>query len=56
MTFMLDGKQYVVVVGGPTQAAGAGGRGGGRGQAPDGPARPSHLLAFALDGKATLPQ
>jgi len=33
-----------------------GGRGGGRGQAPDGPARPSHLLAYALDGKATLPQ
>src|SRR5262245_25985288 len=62
MTFMLDGKQYIVVAGGPTQAAGAGGRGGGgggRGQAPAAPAapaRPSHLLAFALDGKATLPQ
>jgi quinohemoprotein ethanol dehydrogenase len=59
MTFMLDGKQYIVVAGGPAQAAGAGGRGGGRGQAPAAPAapaRPSHLLAFVLDGKATLPQ
>jgi PQQ-dependent dehydrogenase (methanol/ethanol family) len=62
MTFMLEGKQYIVVAGGPAQAAGAGGRGGGRGQAPappaapSAPARPSHLLAFALDGKATLPQ
>jgi quinohemoprotein ethanol dehydrogenase len=60
MTFMLDGKQYLVVAGGPAQAGG--GRGGaGRGAppaagAPPVPARPSRLVAYVLDGKATLPQ
>jgi len=60
MTFMLDGKQYLVVAGGPAQAGG--GRGGaGRGAppaagAPPAPARPSRLVAYVLDGNATLPQ
>ena len=62
MTFMLDGKQYIAVAGGPTQAAGAGGGrgagGGGRGAgagagrgstaAPAAPPRPSHLLVYIL--------
>jgi PQQ-dependent dehydrogenase (methanol/ethanol family) len=68
MTFMIDGKQYVAVAGGPAQAGG-GGRGGGggggggaaggagaRGAAPAGPVRPSRLVAYVLDGKGTLPQ
>jgi PQQ-dependent dehydrogenase (methanol/ethanol family) len=65
MTFMLDGKQYVAIAGGPPQAAG--GRGAGRGAVPAGgapggapaapaaPAQPSRMLVYMLDGKATLP-
>jgi quinohemoprotein ethanol dehydrogenase len=63
MTFMLDGKQYLVVAGGPAQAGGGRGGGGGAGRgaapapgAPPAPARPSRLVAYVLDGKATLPQ
>ena len=68
MTFMLDGKQYVAIAGGPPQAPGGrggpGGGGGGRGAAPApgaapaapaAPPQPSRLLVYALDGKATLP-
>ncbi len=65
MTFMLDGKQYVAIAGGPPQAGGGrGGPGGGGGRgaapggppaAPAGPPQPSRLLVYALDGKATLP-
>jgi quinohemoprotein ethanol dehydrogenase len=60
MTFMLDGKQYVAIAGGPPQAGGGrGGAGGGRGAAaptaPAAPAQPSRLLVYTLDGKATLP-
>ncbi|HEY4362922.1 MAG TPA: PQQ-binding-like beta-propeller repeat protein [Bryobacteraceae bacterium] len=62
MTFMLDGKQYVAVAGGPPPAPGGGGRGGagggggrGAGGAPAGPAQPSRMLIYAVDGKATLP-
>jgi quinohemoprotein ethanol dehydrogenase len=66
MTFMLDGKQYVSIAGGPPAAPGGGGR-GGPGGAPPGvvappapgapvtPAPPSMLLTFVLDGKAHLP-
>ena len=67
MTFMLDGKQYVSVAGGPPVAPGAG-RGGGNGGNPPGvvappapgappaaPAPPSRLLTFVLDGKMPLP-
>jgi PQQ-dependent dehydrogenase (methanol/ethanol family) len=67
MTFMLDGKQYVAVAGGPAgggRGGGGGGGGGGgngrggQGQAPAAPAAPripSRLLVYTLDGKATLP-
>jgi hypothetical protein len=58
MSFMIDGKQYIVVAGGPPAQAGAtgrgGGGGGGRGAAP-GPVRPSVLLALTLDGTGKLP-
>jgi PQQ-dependent dehydrogenase (methanol/ethanol family) len=63
MTFMLDGKQYVAIAGGPPQVGGGrGGRGpGGPGGAPAGappaaPPQPSRMLVYALDGKATLPE
>jgi quinohemoprotein ethanol dehydrogenase len=52
MTFMIDGKQYIAVSGGPP------GSGMGFGSDPDatpGPRLPSRLLVYALDGKATLP-
>jgi PQQ-dependent dehydrogenase (methanol/ethanol family) len=68
MTFMLDGKQYVAIAGGPPQVGGGrggpGGGGGGRGAAPAPgappaapapPPQPSRLLIYTLDGKATLP-
>ena len=62
MTFMLDGKQYVAIAGGPPPVPGAGGRGGGRGAAPPAPGaapaappQPSRMLVYTLDGKATLP-
>jgi len=70
MTFMLDGKQYVAVAGGPPQAPGRGGfggDGGGRGAvpppatpgappaAPAAPAQPSKMLVFVLDGKPMPP-
>lgn len=59
MTFMLDGKQYVAVAGGPAQAGGGGrgGRGPGAGApaAPAAPPQPSKMLVFVLDGKAPLP-
>jgi quinohemoprotein ethanol dehydrogenase len=43
VTFMLDGKQYITVAGGPPQGA-------GRGGAATAPARPSRLLALVLNG------
>jgi len=52
ITFVIDGKQYIVVSGGPR---GAGGRGGPPGAAPAGPRQPAHLVAFVLDGTAPLP-
>ena len=61
MTFMVDGKQYVAIAGGPPQVGGGrGGRGaaaGGAapGAAPTAPPQPSRLLVYTLDGKATLP-
>jgi quinohemoprotein ethanol dehydrogenase len=56
MTFLLDGKQYVAIAGGPPQTGG--GRGRGAAPAADAvptPPQPSRLLVYALDGKATLP-
>jgi quinohemoprotein ethanol dehydrogenase len=52
MTFMIDGKQYIAVAGGPP------GPGMGFGSEPTaapGPQQPSRLLVYALDGKAKLP-
>ena len=63
MTFMLDGKQYVAIAGGPPQVSG-GGRGGRGAAAPGGPPapaapaappQPSRMLVYTLDGKTTLP-
>jgi hypothetical protein len=67
MTFMLDGKQYVSVAGGPAAVPGGGGRGGPGGAppgvvappaagAPATPAPPSMMLTFVLDGKGELPK
>lgn len=50
-TFMVDGKQYIVVAGGPPGAGGRGGAGGARGGAPATPSAPSKLLFLVLDGK-----
>jgi quinohemoprotein ethanol dehydrogenase len=63
MTFMLDGKQYVAIAGGPAGGGGRGGGGRGAGAptpggppaAPATPPQPSKLLIFELDGKAPLP-
>jgi quinohemoprotein ethanol dehydrogenase len=67
MTFMLDGKQYIALAGGPPGGGGGfgggrGGRGGaganaagGRGNTSAAPAQPSHILVFVLDGNAALP-
>jgi quinohemoprotein ethanol dehydrogenase len=54
ITFLIDGKQYITVSGGPG-GAGQAGRGGAPGAAPAAPTPPAHLLAFVLDGKAPLP-
>jgi len=56
MTFMLDGKQYVAIAGGPPGGGGRGGRVPATGAAPAAPAQPSRLLVYVLDGKATLPE
>jgi quinohemoprotein ethanol dehydrogenase len=55
ITFLIDGKQYITVAGGPARAAGAPAGRGGPGATPAGPAQPGHLLAFVLDGHAALP-
>ncbi|HYV63031.1 MAG TPA: hypothetical protein VE958_10180, partial [Bryobacteraceae bacterium] len=60
MTFMLDGKQYVAISGGPPAppGGGRGGRGAAPAAAPAAPAappQPSRMLVYTLDGKATLP-
>jgi quinohemoprotein ethanol dehydrogenase len=52
MTFMIDGKQYLAVSGGPP---GPGMGFGSESSATPGPKLPSRLLVYALDGKATLP-
>ena len=52
MTFMIDGKQYVAIAGGPANAP------SGFGSEPvetKVPLPPSRLLVYALDGKAKLP-
>ena len=54
VTFMLDGKQYITVAGGPPQAGGRGGQGKGKGapETPAPPPTPSRMLALVLDGAA----
>jgi len=53
ITFMVDGKQYISVAGGPP---GGGAFGGGGGATPAGSTpKPAHLLVLAVDGKAPLP-
>lgn len=54
VTFVIDGKQYITVTGGP-RVVGGFGRGGPPAAAPAGPRQPAHLVAFVLDGKAPLP-
>jgi hypothetical protein len=56
ISFMIDGKQYISVAGGP--AAAPGGAGGGAAKGGDAPApapRPAHLLVLTVDGKAAIP-
>jgi quinohemoprotein ethanol dehydrogenase len=53
ITYMLDGKQYISLMGGTGQAGG-GARGADANPAPP-PVRPK-LLTFVLDGKEPLPQ
>jgi PQQ-dependent dehydrogenase (methanol/ethanol family) len=68
ITFMLDGKQYVALMGGTGQAAGGGGGGGGAAAAAPGAAAPAQaanppanppvrpkLLVLTLDAKGVLP-
>src|SRR5262249_53259783 len=59
MTFLIDGKQYVAIAGGPPATGGGGGRGAGAapagGAAQTGPRIPSRLFLLAGDGKK-LPQ
>jgi hypothetical protein len=61
MTFMLDGKQYVAIAGGPPQTGAGRGRGappaaGAAPASPAAPPQPSRMLVYALDAKATLPE
>lgn len=54
MTFMIDGKQYVAVAGGPSNAPSEFGTEAE--SKPGTPLGPSRLLVYALDGKTTLPK
>jgi quinohemoprotein ethanol dehydrogenase len=61
ISFVIDGKQYISVTGGPEAAGGFGGGGGGGAakggdaKGPAAPPRPAHLLVLAVDGKAPIP-
>jgi quinohemoprotein ethanol dehydrogenase len=58
ISFMIDGKQYISVAGGPAGGGGFGGGGRGAAKAGDAPApppQPAHLLLLTLDGKAPIP-
>jgi len=57
ISFVIDGKQYISVTGGP-EAPGlavGGGAKGGDAKGPAAPPRPAHLLVLAVDGKAPIP-
>lgn len=49
IAFLIDGKQYITVAGGPPGVSAFG-------PPPPGPRKPAHLLAFVLDGKAPMPE
>jgi quinohemoprotein ethanol dehydrogenase len=53
MTFMIDGKQYIAVSGGPSGVVS--GFGNDSTAIPAGAPKQSRLLVYALDGKAALP-
>jgi hypothetical protein len=58
VTYMLDGKQYIVIAGGPIQGGGGGRGAGGPGAAKGGaPVAPpiSRMVALVLDGTKPLP-
>lgn len=61
ISFNIDGKQYIAVMGGPGAppaapgAAPGAGRGAGGAGATPAPARPANLFMLALDGKTPLP-
>ncbi|MBZ5634832.1 MAG: PQQ-binding-like beta-propeller repeat protein [Acidobacteriia bacterium] len=59
ISFMIDGKQYISVAGGPPGGgAFGGGAGHGAAKAGDAPAlppQPAHLLLLTVDGKAPIP-
>jgi len=56
ISFMIDGKQYISVAGGPAAAPGGAGRGAAKGGDAPAPApRPAHLLVLTVDGKAAIP-
>ena len=53
ITYLIDGRQYITVSGGPPAAPG--GRSAGLGQTATVVGQPSHMLTFMLDGHASLP-
>jgi quinohemoprotein ethanol dehydrogenase len=58
ISFVIDGKQYISVTGGPEGGGGFGGGAaakGGDAKGPAAPPRPAHLLVLAVDGKAPIP-
>jgi len=63
ISFMIDGKQYISVAGGPEGGGGFGGGGvggpgaakGGDANGPAAPPRPAHLFVLGVDGKAPVP-
>jgi quinohemoprotein ethanol dehydrogenase len=58
VSFVIDGKQYISVAGGPAGGGGFGGGGRGAAKAGDAPApapQPAHLLLLTLDGNAPIP-
>jgi outer membrane protein assembly factor BamB len=52
ISFMIDGKQYITVSGGPQ---GGGGRGAAQAGAPVPLPQPARMLVLTLDGKAPIP-
>ena len=57
ISYMIDGKQYIVITGGAPQGGGRGGAGAAKGKGPEqgkgapaAPPQPSRMLALVLDG------